>query len=86
MIQKMAYSMIAHELHIASSNGMLGRAVKMLSEKYPECESLIRSMSTKGILSAFGFEHSFSTINEVALAFKANRAAMGIKEPYKFLA
>ena len=82
----MITKVIAHQMYVASSNGVLEQAVKMLAKKYPQYKSLISFCSKETIVSPLGFEYSFAKINEVAKAFKANRAAAGIKEPSYMLA
>lgn len=85
MIQRAFLGLISHELYAAASNGTLGKAVKTLSAKYPQYGKLISESSTENILAMFGLNYSFSRINEVANAFKANRAAIGVKEPFSAL-
>ena len=85
MISKMMFSALSHELHTAASNGVLDKAIKTLVKKYPQYKSIILAKGTTSVSDYYGIEYSFSKINEVAQAFKANRAAAGIKEPYNWL-
>ncbi len=86
MVPQMIFSVVSHELHRAASNGVLNKAVKTLSKMYPEYASFIKSRSTEQIFSSFGIDYSFARINEVAKAFRANRASIGVKEAFSTLA
>lgn len=86
MVAQMVFNTISHELYVGASNGMLSKVVKSLSKRYPQYASFIKARSTENILSESCMNFSFAKIDQVAKAFKANRAALGIKEPHSVLA
>ena len=73
---------IVHRLYISASNGVLKRGAKALCKEFPEHISFIK-MCCKPKSPMIMMQ--LNEINTVANAFRINRIAAGIKEPFNAL-
>ena len=75
----MVKKVIVHQLYAAAHNGKLKLGARALSKDFPEYSAFIKTCCSS---NSMAMTLQLRTINNVANAFRANRAAAGIKEPF----